>query len=121
MLRMVLFPAPFSPIKPTTSPSPTLRSTPLSARLAPNDLTMPVACSRGSGRGVMSYLLEGGGPENRGAVVVLVQRTDAVEVAVALCGEIGLGELEPVGLGHTRPDGLEIFDRIAGELQIEVV
>lgn len=35
------FPAPFGPRKPCTSPVPTVRSRPSSARVRPNDLTRP--------------------------------------------------------------------------------
>src|ERR1700710_1226210 len=120
MLRIVLLPAPFSPINPRTSPSPTVRSTPLSARLFPNVLTIPCTCRRGSDEyppiSLISHLPVRRRPEHRRAVVILVERADSVEVSVALCLEVGVGKLEALGLRHARPDQIEVLDGIAVEL-----
>src|SRR3954452_14458419 len=46
-LTSVDFPAPLSPTRPTTSPGMTRKSTPLSARTAPNRLVIPLTSRRG--------------------------------------------------------------------------
>src|SRR5918912_1443153 len=46
-LTSVDFPAPLSPTRPTTSPGMTRKSTPFSARTAPNRLVIPRTSSRG--------------------------------------------------------------------------
>src|ERR1035437_4720213 len=48
-LKNVLLPAPFGPIRPTMSPSVTLRSAPSTARKPPKLMTMPLASSSMSG------------------------------------------------------------------------
>src|SRR5665213_31492 len=44
-LKKVLLPAPFGPIRPSSSPASSIRSAPSTARNAPNALTMPLASS----------------------------------------------------------------------------
>src|SRR4051812_27693908 len=48
-LTSVDLPAPLSPTRPTTSPGMTRKSTPFSARTAPNRLVIPRSSSRGGG------------------------------------------------------------------------
>src|SRR3954449_1313559 len=47
MRTRVDLPAPLSPIRPTTSPAPTVRSTPCKARMAPNCLPRPLSSRTG--------------------------------------------------------------------------
>ncbi len=49
---VVVFPAPFGPRNPWTSPVPTVRSSPSSARAAPNVFTSPVIAMAGGVMGV---------------------------------------------------------------------
>src|SRR5690242_10752077 len=122
MLRMVLLPAPFSPISPTTSPPPTVRCTPSRARSPPNALPTSWAANRGSCcSAVTSPLPIRGRTESRCAVVVRVERAAPVELAVALGIQIGLGVVEAGGFRYPGPDRLQILDRVAVELQVEVV
>src|SRR4051794_31432423 len=50
MLKQVLLPAPFGPIRATTSPASTARSTPATAATPPKRLAMPSAARTGSKR-----------------------------------------------------------------------
>ena len=97
-------PAPFAPMRPTTSPRPTSRSTPSTTTRLPKRTVTPVTDERGRDR--------------RGGSGVARERERPCS------GEHlrGLGRLGPPGghpAEHQVPDGVQDLDQAAGEVQEE--